>query len=311
MKDFLDFKVSTFLNVQSTADKEPQPLRAILTSGAYKERVEAVRAVEYHSAKQKELKKGLPLFAMGVFSKQRRADKVLEVAPMIALDFDGGDNEPHMEKPNLAFRAFKHVIEDDPFVLYCGLSCSGKGWRVILPIRSTKRRKGHYMAAVKYFCKRYGMIADEACKDVAHAFFVSYDDKPYINEKAKPFPYEIQTSNVSPDKREAENTTEAIKLLLAIERAEADNLEAFSDYDEWVRMGLVVASTFGEDGRVMFHRLSALSPDKYDEARADVKYDNLLASRTMIPEATLASIYWQLSEAKKVKSVKEDFNIIK
>jgi hypothetical protein len=310
MNRLLDFKVSTFRNVLSMADKEPQPLRAILTSGEYKERIEAVRAEEYHSMKQKELKKGLPLFAMGVFDKQRRADKILEAALMIALDFDSKDNEPNTKKPNLAFRAFKYVIENDPYVLYCGLSCSGKGWRVILPIRSTDRRKGHYMAAVRYFHKRYGMVADEACKDVAHAFFVSYDEKPYINEKAKPFPYELQTARL-PDRGQADNTAEAIKLLLAIEKAEADNLEVFSDYDDWVRMGLVIASTFGEDGRIMFHRLSALSPDKYNEEEADTKYNNLLASRPMTPEATLASVYWQLSEAKREKSVEEDFNIIK
>ena len=137
MKQYLDIKVSTFKDVRAMADKEPQPLRSILTSGEYQDQVEAVRSVEYHSEEQKELKKKLPLFTMGVFPKERQAKKIREAIPLIALDFDGKDNDPSTEKANLAFRAFKHVVEGDPFVLYCGLSCSGKGWRVILPIHST------------------------------------------------------------------------------------------------------------------------------------------------------------------------------
>mgnify|MGYP007083629681 FL=1 len=53
MKQYLDIKVSTFKDVRAMADKEPQPLRTILTSGEYKEQVEAVRGVEYHSSEQK------------------------------------------------------------------------------------------------------------------------------------------------------------------------------------------------------------------------------------------------------------------
>lgn len=310
MKPYLNIKVSTFKDVRAMADKEPQSLRAILTSGDYKERVEAVRAVEYHSREQKELKKKLPLFAMGVFNKERRANKICEVVPLIALDFDGKDNEPNTKMPNLAFRAFKQVVDGDPYTLYCGLSCSGKGWRVILPIHSTEKRKEHYMAAVRYFLKRYGMVADEACKDVAHAFFVSYDGKPYINEDAKPFPYVVQAARLSPVRERADNTTEAVKMLLAIEKAEAENLITFGNYEEWVKMGLVIASTFGEDGRVMFHRLSALCPEKYDEEQAETKYNNLIASASTLPSATVASVYWQLSEARRVKSIEEDFSNI-
>lgn len=310
MVDFLDIKVSTFKDVRAMADKEPQPLRAILTRGDYKEQVEAVRAVEYHSEEQRTLKKRLPIFTLGVFSKERRADKITAVVPLIALDFDGKDNEPNTDSPNFSFRALKQVVEGDPFVLYCGLSCSGKGWRVILPIRSTEKRKEHYTAAVRYFLKRYGMVADEACKDVAHAFFVSHDGQPYINEDVKPFPYLLQTVRLSPDRRRADNTTEAINMMLAIERAERENLTAFGNYEEWVKMGLVIASTFGEDGRVMFHRLSALCPEKYNEDQADTKYNNLIASASTSPSttvATVASIYRQLSVARGTKNSIEDF----
>ena len=93
------------------------------------------------------------------------------------------------------------------------------------------------MAAVRYFRKRYGMVADEACKDVSHAFFVSYDGKPYINEDVKPFPYVLQAERLPPDRARADNTTVAVKMLLAIEKAEAENLMAFSNYEEWVKMG--------------------------------------------------------------------------
>lgn len=310
MKRYLDIKVSTFRDVRAMADSELRPLRDILTSGEYKQQVEAVRAAEYHSEEQKELKKKLPLFTMGVFPRARRAKDISEAVPLIALDFDCADNEPDTGKPNLAFRAFKQVLDGDPYALYCGLSCSAKGWRVIVPIQSTEKRKEHYMAAIRYFRERYGMVADEACKDAARAFFVSYDSAPYINDYAKPFPYVLRAASTPSCGDRADNTTEAIKMLLAIENAEAENLIAFSDYEGWVRMGLVIASTFGEAGRVMFHRLSALCPEKYDERTADVKYNNLIAAASTSPSATVASIYWQLSEARKAKSIEEDFKNI-
>ena len=126
----------------------------------------------------------------------------------------------------------------------------------------------------------------------------------------KPFPYVLQAARLPPDRERADNTTEAVKMLLAIEKAEAENLMAFANYEEWVKMGLAIASTFGEDGRVMFHRLSALCPEKYDEAAADTKYNNLIASASTLPSATVASVYWQLSEARRAKSVEDDFSNI-
>ena len=311
MMEYNKIKVSLFADLFTKADKEPKPLLGLLIGSEYKTQVERVRTAEYHSKQQKALKQKLPVFSMGVFDGERKADNLKRAVPLLALDFDGKDNDSDTANPNLAYRALKHVVKDDPFVLYCGLSCSGKGWRLLLPIPNDdiEQRIGHYLAAVRYFKNRYGMLADEACKDIAHAFFVSYDSEPYVNEAAKPFPYYVDSDR--PQQAAATGTAaDAIEMLLAIEKAEANKLTAFVDYEDWVKMGLALASTFGEDGRPMFHRLSALCKSKYDAAATDTKYNSLLASTTTGQAATVASIYWQLQKARQAKAIDEDFSNI-
>ena len=303
--------VSTFENVFAKADKTPREILEVLTDERYKKAVEEVRRCEYHSKEQKELKQKLPVYTMGVFTGKRKAENILDRILLIALDFDRKDNDPEASCPNYAFRAFKHTIAQDPYIWYCGLSCSGMGWRVIMPITSTDKRDRQYDAAVSYFYKRYGMIADKSCKDEAHAFFVSYDNEPYINVDAKPFPFAVDgNSNSARTSTEVEHNgdiKEAIKLFAEIEKAEADNLAAFDNYEEWVRMGFALVSTFGEDGRYFFHKLSALS-EKYDVTEADTKYDSLLKSYSDKPQkATLASIYWDLANKRKENEINNDF----
>lgn len=309
--DYKKIKVSVFRDLFKAADQQPTPLLGLLTTDDYKIQVGKVRTADYHSTKQKQLKQRLPVFAMGIFKGERKADNIIKSVPLLALDFDGKDNDSDPNKPNFAYRAFKQVIKDDPFVLYCGLSCSGMGWRLLVPIPTSdiKHRTGHYLAAVRYFLKRYGMIADEACKDVSHAFFVSYDKEPYINYSAKPFPYFIDT-DAKPVAAHEGTINDAVEMMAAIEKAEKDKLTAFVGYEDWVKMGLALASAFGESGRLMFHRLSALCPEKYDSASADSKYNSLLDSSAIGQAATVASIYWQLQQARKAKSIDEDFGSI-
>lgn len=51
------------------------------------------------------------------FSQGEASEKDPRSHSLIALDFDGKDNDPSTEKANLAFRAFKHVVEEIP--LFC------------------------------------------------------------------------------------------------------------------------------------------------------------------------------------------------
>lgn len=305
--DYSKIRVSLFDGLNKPS-KERVELMKILTSDIFRGKVEKVRAAEYHSIRQKELKEKLPVFSMGIFEGMRKAENLKKAVPLIALDFDRNDNDTDINKPNMIFRAFKHAIKNDPFVLYCGLSCSGYGWRLILPITSNEKeqRTRQYLAAERYFLKRYGMKADSACKDIARAFFVSYDDDPYINQRAKAFPFFVDEAKpIQAATIKQGSVADAVALIRHIEKAEKSNILAFDDYNEWVTMGLAVASTFGEDGRYLFHRLSALSP-KYDKASADEKYNDLLTSTPSGNAATIGSIYWQLKQA----DTKNDFNNI-
>ena len=65
-------------------------------------------------------------------------------------------------------------------------------------------------------------------------------------------------------------------------------------YDQWFKIGFALAGCLGEEGRELFHRLSAQS-SKYDFAENEKKYDNCL--RTYNGSINIQTLYWYAREA--------------
>ena len=51
------------------------------------------------------------------------------------------------------------------------------------------------------------------------------------------------------------------------------DFDRFDNYDDWIKLGMIINNEIGEDGRDLFHELSSVS-DKYNENKCDKKYDS-------------------------------------
>lgn len=64
-------------------------------------------------------------------------------------------------------------------------------------------------------------------------------------------------------------------IIAAIEQLEQRGIDITADYGHWINIGFALAQLFGEDGRILFHRVSRMNTG-YDYAEADRKYTNCL-----------------------------------
>jgi hypothetical protein len=62
-------------------------------------------------------------------------------------------------------------------------------------------------------------------------------------------------------------------------------------------MGMALNSSFGEEGRGLFHEFSKLS-DKYDEVECNTQYDNIVSHYDVDSEITLGTLFHIIKEAK-------------
>lgn len=245
-----------------------------LTADTWRARVEAVRA-EKDAAKQKALKDALPCFTpSGVFTHVYRAGLVRH-SGFISLDIDYKP-EKGINKA-LAGYDLKTAISAVPFVAYCGQSCRGAGYVVIVPIADPAKHRD-YFRALAYHFERAGLEVDAACKDVCRKRFVSWDANPYINTAARTWGITLPEREHATREtlgRDLDAGETAAKVEAVIKSCEANRWDITADYGDWVRILSALAVTFGEAGRDYAHRISAIYSG-YDSQETDAKFTNLL-----------------------------------
>ena len=79
-----------------------------------------------------------------------------------------------------------------------------------------------------------------------------------------------------------------------VEAIEAAGVDITSDYNDWYKIAIAIANTFGEQGRSIFHRISKLYID-YNSNEADKKYNQCL--RNPNPQIRINTIYYYAKQA--------------
>lgn len=271
------FKAQISLLPNASADDseiENISLGAALVSRKWRKKVEALRA-EKDPQKRQALKDNLPCITPGgTFGHVSRAG-LINPSGFLCADLD--------YKPekgiNTALSGFdlKAEISRLPYVAYCGHSCSGAGYFLIIPIKDPSKYKEYYRALAADF-EKGGLTLDAACSNIAFKRFVSYDDNPYINTATQPYAYTLPEREHTTREalgRELDATETAAKVEAVISACELNKWDITESYADWVRIISALASTFGEAGRDYAHRISALYTG-YDYQETDNKYNDLL-----------------------------------
>lgn len=288
---------SIYASVKDTKPTRNASLMALLTGDTYRDQVKAVRA-EKDPAEQERKKRALPAFTpSGVFEGAHRAENLKEHSGFIIIDIDAADNPDLVESGD--FKRFKDAAAGCPNIAYCGRSVRGKGYFCLIPIADPARHRQYFRNLQMYF-ERCGVVIDPSGADVCRLRYVSYDADPYINTAAKIFRDDSETEEKEPDQRDFDlkpGDTEKLECLLRM--AEQNKCKAFDSYNDWARMLMAIANTYGDstEGRGFACRLSALS-DKYDMGETEAKYDGFLKKRFTY-KSTLGTVFYCLNEATK------------
>lgn len=256
------------------AEIETISLGRALVADTWRDNVEALRAKK-DPLKHKALKEALPCFTpSGTFSHVSRAG-LIKHSGFISVDIDYKPEKginADLEKVDL-----KSKISAVPHVAYCGKSCGGAGYVLIIPIADPSKHR-EYFRALAYHFERAGLEIDRACKDISRKRFVSWDESPYINTAAKPWGYTLpEREHTTREALGCElNANEtAAKVEAVISACEANKWDITESYGDWVRILSALASTFGESGRSYAHRISTLNSG-YDYSQTESKYNDLL-----------------------------------
>lgn len=257
------------------SELKTMPLGWALVTDKWRSKVEALRA-ETDPMKKAELKKALPCITPGGVFSHISGNGLTQPSGYLCADLDCKPEKginPALENYDL-----KTAVACLPYVAYCGLSCGGKGYFLIIPIADTTKYKEYY-EALKADFKRAGLTLDAACSNIASKRLVSWDDCPYINTNAQPYTYtlprqkspaaEAQQSEQSPEETRA-------KVESVIKECEADQINITEDYDTWINILLSLATAFGPEGEEYAHRVSALD-SRYTWEETSKVYNELLA----------------------------------
>jgi archaellum biogenesis ATPase FlaH len=174
-------------------------------------------------------------------------------------------------------------------------SPSGNGLKWFIKIPPVAESHGMYFDAVNnYIQAKYSIEIDKACRDVARACFVSYDEdaelsiyeaKPldatfldkWLVVEAKstpPAPTPIEPIIVQQSDTSTEFTKKLEKVNALANQLVASKIDITKGYDNWLKVGFSLCE-LDEDGREPFHQISSVSK-QYDYDVADEKYTSLL-----------------------------------
>jgi len=270
------FNTSVVWLVRKSMQDDPAALKtstlaSLLLTDVWRDRVEAVRS-ETDPDRQRRLKSELPVFLPSVAAGSTLRPQNFLHSGFVALDLDAKDN-PGVE----GFDNLKNEVGAVPYVAYCGRSCRGRGWLLIVPISTPERHRETYRALLSDF-QAIGLKLDPSGVNINRLRFASYDPDPYVNTGAVPYGKLLVSHRKQMQDGAGGLLTDAetdAKLLGILERCDAGGYDITGNRAQWVRMLTALANTYGEGGRVYAHRVSCHYPG-YTPEETDAVFSDLL-----------------------------------
>lgn len=254
--------VSIYKNITDTVGAKGN-LFSFLTTDKWKPLSDKVRNAPNKEIRNA-LKKNLPCCTPSGLFNERSKDGLIKHSGFICVDIDGQDNPTITD-----WQGFVAELGYLKEVYFAGLSVSGTGAYCLIQISVPKQHEEHFRAIEEDFI-RYGIIIDHACKDVSRLRIYSYNDTPYINERAKVYtrifkPKPIQNHFYS-------NGNDVNELVQKIVETQTNIVP---DYQSWFEVAGALTNV--PNGRELFHAVSRIDSAKYDPKDCDKQFDRVKA----------------------------------
>ena len=276
MECVLNVMVSLYSCYTDTTSDKMVNLVTWLSDTTYKEQVEELRR-EKDPKKRKLLKATLECVTISGLFDKRTKDGLAEHSGLGCIDIDGKENE-HIAN----FSELKKMISGIKNVAYCGLSVSGEGYFVIIPIAYPEKHEQQYAALVNLF-ESFGIVVDRQCCNVNRTRTRHYDPDAYANWRPPRFKGLVDLSrnesspkSIEPDFELEGRVKDVIEQIL---EKEADITQ--NRYD-WYRIGCSLANTFSERGLEYFLAVSqfyATREYRYSEREATRMFRSCLKAK--------------------------------
>ncbi len=272
MKSVLNVTVSSFASYR---DNIPKPVNLLnwLKSDAYAHKVIAIRKIS-DKLKRDKIKATLPAVTVsGLFEPSRRAEHLVQHSGLICIDIDRKGNE------GIDFKELKYRLFEYPFVAYIGLSVSGKGLFLIIPISNPKKHRSHFQALEKEF-RAQGIVIDQAPKNVASLRGYSYDPESLLRHDAQRYSKTFDPRIVErkfhsiPCRSTITGGSTKDRVEALIKKIVDNRIDITATEPDWFRIACALANEFGEQGREYFHLISQFHPE-YNYHATNRKYDQV------------------------------------
>lgn len=291
----LNKPVSIFANYKDTTPKTVS-LSTVLTSDKHAAKITALRQHD-DKAQRDAIKATLPAITPSGTFTHRAESGLIEHSGFIQADIDAKDNpmifdgadtlEDYLDVLSLV----KPELSKLKNLAYIGLSASGRGLWILIPIAYPDRHKEHFAAIVADF-KKIGINLDTAPSNVASLRGYSYDPDAYFNHNAEIYTRlatpekKAPTSQRQPAKHSYPVGSEADKVKFILEQIARQSADITAGYQNWFAIGCALANEFGESGRGYFHDVSRYNSG-YDYRQADTQFTHCLKGTAF----TIATFY--------------------
>lgn len=246
---------------------------------------------EYNNIKKEQI----PCVTLSGTFNYRSSNGLVSHSGLMQIDIDNVEDYE---------RTFNKLCKDD-YIYVCFRSPGGKGIKAIVKINpSPETHTSHFKALEIYFKNQFGIKIDSLCKDLARPMLLSYDPGIYCNPWAKVFKEKYMpktrpknAAGLSSDikKRGTNFSDESIELIeRIIASLEKRHIDITHSYENWIKVGFALCTTFGEQGRDYYHRIGRMYP-RYTIEETDKTYTQLLAKNN--GSTTLGSIVFMAKEA--------------
>lgn len=258
-------KVSAFLSVKDKIPSVERTLMQCLNNHKIKNRVLEVRNCKSEE-ERKILKSNLPGFTPSGTTPNGRSDDNIIHNGVISIDIDYKDNE-HIDN----FDAVTDIMSKSEFISFCGRSCGGKGFFILIPISNPDKHREHFKALQKDF-EEIGITIDKSGINPSRFRYFSYDNEAYYNFAAEVYDKIFEEKKPVHTPIYYNEDSDFYKVLNKINK---NGIDITGGYDDWFTIGCALANHCGESGRQYYHDISRHS-DKYKAKDTDIQYNRCL-----------------------------------
>lgn len=289
MKSVLDVEVSCFRSYSGVEPKSVDLLKW-LKSGKHADKIKKIRTLE-NKVDRDLIKASLPAVTVsGIFYPSRKEGNLVKHSRLICIDIDLKGNE-HIAN----FSALKEQLFRIENVAYAGLSASGKGFFLIIPIMYPKRHKEHF-AAIREDFSNLGLAIDMAPRNVASLRGYSWDPDGLFRHNANRYSKwkkaktdEKKESSIVRPFVASSGTGTKSRVEYYIRRIVDKRIDITGRYHFWFKLGCAFVNEFSEEGREYFHAISQFYPG-YTLQEADKEFDKALKGKYQ--EVTIGTFIW-------------------